>query len=260
MKPTPQVESAELERRELRLTIFACTAIIVLTAGLALLMYPAVFANPQISLSLTPRVAFFGFCGLSVLLVAYIIDRQVTIRRLRQQMADDRKHASSAREQATVDLLKSLPNYSSFQDRLPMEYRRASATSQPLSIMVVILDLAKDYEAPSAARAAVGDAAKAMLRKLREQDSIYLLHASCFGIVLPGLATAAARSISARAAEGLRDVAGAHERFSFSINIINYPEHASSAHELEGLVRAAISESEEDGGLPEMPEKVPASR
>jgi GGDEF domain-containing protein len=259
LKQVPPVEFAELERRELRLTVFACTAIVVLTAGLALLMYPAVFANPQVSLNRTPQIAFFGFCGLSALLVTYIIDRQVTIRSLRQQMADDRKHASSAREQASIDLLKSLPNFSSFQDRLPMEYRRASATSQALSILVVNLALAEDYLAPSAARAAVGDAGKAVLRKLREQDSIYLLRPTCLGIALPGMTTAAARSISARIAEGLSDVAGTHERFSFTINVINYPEQASSAHELEGLVRAAISE-EEDSGVPEVSEKVSAAR
>lgn len=258
MKPIPPDKFNELERRELRLTIFTCTAIIVLTAGLALLMFPAVFAGPSSSLNRTPQIAFFGFCGLSVLLVAYIIDRQVTIRRLRRQMAEDRRHATSAREQASMDLLKSLPNYSSFQDRLPMEYRRSSATSQPLSILVVRLDLAKDYVALGA-QATVGDAAKALLRKLREQDSIYLLRPASFGIVLPGVAFAAARSVSARAAEGLSDVAGAQERFSFSIEVFNYPEHASSAHELEALVRSTISEDEEKGAT-EVREKVSASR
>ncbi len=88
---------------------------------------------------------------------------------------------------------------------------------------------------------------------------MYLLRPSCFAIVLPGTPTAAARSISARAAEGLSDVAGAQERFTFTINVINYPEHASSAHELESLVRAAIADEEEDRGVPGVLEKVSAS-
>lgn len=258
MKPISRDEFAELEKRELRLTVFTCSAIIVLTAGLALLMFPAVFAGRASSVNRTPQIAFFGFCGLSVLLVAYIIDRQVTIRRLRRQMAEDRRRATSAREHASMDLLKSLPNYSSFQDRLPMEFRRSAATSQPLSILVVSLELAKDYFA-TGAQATAGDAAKALLRKLREQDSIYLLRPASFGIVLPGVAFAAARSVSARAAEGLSDVAGAQQRFSFSIDVINYPEHASSAHELEALVRAAMSE-DEDRSTSAAREKVPAFR
>src|SRR5258708_35786650 len=80
-----QLASADLERREFQLSIFACLAIAVLAGGLALLMYPAVFSSRENSPTRVPQIAFFGFCALSCLLVAYIVDCQVTIHRLRDQ-------------------------------------------------------------------------------------------------------------------------------------------------------------------------------
>ena len=187
-----------------------------------------------------PRTAFFGFCILSILLLAYIVDRQATIVRLRNQIADDRKKASAARELASRDLLKTLPNFSSFQDRLPMEYRRAATAGQELTILLIHIRLHRDYSAPSTAQSALGDTAKAIARKLRDQDSIYLLQMYYFAIVLPGVRMSTAETVSARIADGLTDVAGAMERLSFKINVINYPEHASTANELETAICALM--------------------
>src|ERR1700688_3359979 len=75
-----QVVPNDLERREFHLSLFACMAIVVLAGGLALLMYPAVFSSREYSPSRAPQIAFLGLCGLSCLLVAYIVDRQTTIR------------------------------------------------------------------------------------------------------------------------------------------------------------------------------------
>src|SRR5690349_6043278 len=64
---------AELERRELQLTVFACFAIAVLAVGTAVLMYPVVFPA-QGTVDTTMRVAFFGFCGLCLLLAWYVFE------------------------------------------------------------------------------------------------------------------------------------------------------------------------------------------
>src|SRR5580658_4473024 len=114
MLSNEKLPSVDLERGELHLSLFACSAIVILAAGLALLMYPAVFSNWGISSNWTPRIAFFGFCILSFLLVAYIVDRQFTIRALRDQIAKDRKQASEALRQASADLLGTMPNFITF--------------------------------------------------------------------------------------------------------------------------------------------------
>ena len=91
------IRPSDLDRRETQLTIFACSAIVVLAIGTALLMYPLVFSREApVEATMTMRIAFVGFCLLSVLLAGYLWDRQKTICRLRRQMAEERGRVSSS--------------------------------------------------------------------------------------------------------------------------------------------------------------------
>jgi GGDEF domain-containing protein len=244
MKNTKISSPADLERREFQLSLFACLAIVILAAGLAVLMYPPVFSNRENSPTTTPQIAFFGFCGLSCLLVAYIVDRQITIHRLRDQMAQDRKRSSEALRQASADLLSTMPTFSTFEDRLTMEFRRAAAAELKLSVLVTTIKLHADFTESSLGMSALGDAAKAMSGKLREQDSIYILRPGFFGVILPGVGQAGIQRVCARLSEGLSDAAGASSRFSFKIDSITYPEQTSSAHDLELAVSGWLPESD----------------
>ena len=114
---------ANLEHREMHLILTASLAIIVLAVGLVLFMYPVVFSSvapPNRALS----IAFIGFCVLSILLTGYLIDCQRTIQRLRNQITEDRLRSSHALRQASADLLQALPNFESFLDRMPIEFKR----------------------------------------------------------------------------------------------------------------------------------------
>jgi GGDEF domain-containing protein len=247
MRVFDRVPSESLERREMHLILFACFAIIVLAAGLALFMYPVVFSQASsLPVSPPPRsmsIAFFGFCILSILLAVYLVDRQLTIRRLRQQISEERMRSSEALKQASADLLSTLANFSSFQDKLAMEYRRAASGKQNLSVLVITT---KVHEALSEANASIsifGDAVKAISRKLREEDSVYILTRGHFGVILPGVDASVAKRVSARLVEGLGDAAGASNRFSFAVHGITYPEQASSAHDLELAVTGLLPEN-----------------
>lgn len=238
------IGSVDLERREIQLGLFACVAIVVLAAGMALLMYPAVFSNHDPASSRTPKIAYFGFCGLSCLLVAYLVDRQITIQRLRTQMATDRKQASEALKQASADLLATMPNFTTFEDRLAMEIRRAAVAELKLSVVAVAVTLNPAFTEPGLSMSILGDAAKAISRRLREEDSIYILRAGHFGVILPGVDQAGAKKVSGRLVEGLSDAAGANNRFSFKVNSISYPEQSSSAHDLELIVCGWLPEDD----------------
>src|SRR5579863_10682346 len=244
MRMNDPIVSADLERREFQLSLFACSAIVILAGGLALLMYPAVFSRRENTPTTSPQIAFLGFCALSCLLVAYIVERQVTIHRLRKQMAADRKRATEALKQASADLLSTMPNFNTFEDRLTMEFRRAAAAELKLSVLVVAIKLHAAFSEPSLGLSALGDAAKAVSRKLREQDSIFILRPAYFGVILPGVDRAGVQRFSARIAEGLSDAAGASERFSFKIEAISYPEQTSSEHDLELVVTGWLPEIE----------------
>jgi GGDEF domain-containing protein len=240
MSTPRKADSSDLDRRELHLTIFACAAIAIMGVGSALLMYPVVFNHQSSSPDRTLRVAFFGFCGLCLLLTAYVGDTQASLRRLRRQVELDRKQSLEARRQASEELLKNIPNLNSFQDRLPMEYRRTMATQQPLSILVVSLQFSADVSSPAVRAPILGDAAKTISRKLRDQDSLYVLAPASFCAVLPGVEFSAARGMASRVAEGLIDAAGLSARFSYKIDVVNCPEHASSAHQLYEAVVGMI--------------------
>src|ERR1700722_13396186 len=161
MLSNEKLPSVDLERRELHLSLFACSAIVILAAGLALLMYPAVFASRENNPVTEPQVVFLGFCLLACLLVAYMLDRQITIHRLRVQLAADRRRSSEALRQASADLLSTMPNFSTFEDRLTMEFRRAAAAELKLSILVIGVKLSSDFTDPGMGLAVLGDAAKA---------------------------------------------------------------------------------------------------
>jgi GGDEF domain-containing protein len=239
-----KIPSTELERRELHLSLFACSAIVILAGGLALLMYPAVFAARENSALTVPQVAFFGFCMLACLLVAYILDRQITIQRLRAQIAQDRKRSSEALRQASADLLSTMPNFSTFEDRLTMEFRRAAAAELKLTVVVIGIKLSAAFSEPTLGMSVLGDAAKAASRKLREQDSLYLLRPAFFGVILPGVGQDAAQRVCARLSEGLSDAAGASDRFSYKIEKVTYPEQTGSAHDLELVVSGWLPEDD----------------
>ena len=121
-----------------------------------------------------------------------------------------------------------------------MEFRRASSTEQELSVLVISIKPHSSLSGSSLGMSVLGDAAKAISRKLREQDSIYILRSSFFGVMLPGVGTTEVQGISARLADGLSDAAGADERFSFKIDSISFPEQTSSAHDLELAIRGWI--------------------
>ncbi len=240
MQSTDRIDSRDLQRRERHLTVFACAAIGVLAGGAALLMYPAVFAQQGPSPDKALRIAFVGFCGLGVLLMAYIWESQTTIGRLRHTIESDRRQVEEVRRQASTELLTAIPKLGSFRDFLAMECRRTIAMSDNLSILVVTVQPSEDVSSPTALISILADASKAIARKLRAQDSIYLLGGAAFGVVLPGVGKAVARGISARVAEGLADAAGASSRFSCKSDIISYPEDASSPHDLQEAICALI--------------------
>ncbi len=227
-----KINPEHLDRRELQLTILSCSAILILGTGLALLMYPIVFSYSNVVL----RNTFYGFCGLSALLAMYLVDRQITILHLRREIAEAGTRAAETKMEASAELLNAIPNLSSFKDRLAMEYRRAAAADQVLSVLVITLTLPEEVSSTPFAKSLVSDAAKAISRKLRGEDSLYVLHPHCFGTILPAVSRSVAELISNRVAEGLSDAAGAANRFSYKINVVNSPASAASAHDLQEAV------------------------
>ncbi len=238
-----RIDPENIERRELQLSVLVSVTLCILAVGLALLMYPAVFTHQVVVSGQNLRIAFFGFCVLTILLVGYVLDRQLTIRQLRRRIVEELRRNVELRRQASSDLLTTLPDLRYFRDRLAMEYRRMASTQQALSVMAIKLRVSANLSDASEVTAAFGDAAKALSSKLRAEDSIYLFCPGLFTMVFPGVDTNNAYRLVDRLAEGLRDASGASKRFDFDIQVFNYPENAATASELEQRVLAFLPEN-----------------
>jgi len=209
--------------------------VLILASGLAAFMYPLVFVHPEGN-KWTLRVAFFGFCALTLLFLSYLFERQRAFHKLKDQLLAELQRNVALQIQASADLLKSMPDQNYFWDRLSMEFRRALTMEKTLSLVVVKVKSSsrKAGEDPNAALSA---AAKAMSRKLRPGDSIYRLSNDMFGVVLPETDTLNAKRVALRLQEELQGVR-AHFNCSFDLTAHNYPEHVKSAHELEDIVKS----------------------
>ena len=236
-------ELDHLERRELQLTIMAAVFVFILASGLAVFMYPLVFVHADASNKWTLRVAFFGFCALTLLFIGYLLERQSTVRKLKQQILEELERNIELRLQASADLLHTMPDVNHFWDRLTMEYRRAMTMQKNLTLLLVRAKLGT-ASSDSDGSSALGDAAKAMSRKLRPTDSIYRLAPEIFGLVLPETDTLNAKRIAVRLQEELQSVRAKHGG-TFETSVHNYPEHAQSSHELEDIVKSVLPAKEE---------------
>lgn len=233
-----RIEVDKLDRRDRQLWLLAVSMIVILATGVAVLMYPSVFgAAPQPNTPTFQRI-FMGFCVLNFLFVVYVLDRQFAIRQLRRSLAEEQKRNAELRVRASSELLRSLPNFAHFQDRLAMQFRRAVNGHDPLSMLVIGLRPSPALTDPVECETAYGDAVQSILRKLRAEDSIYRIRTGVFGILLPGLARSGAGFVAARLSESLTDAAGAGGRFSFALETVSYPEHVTAAHEMEEAARS----------------------
>ncbi len=228
-----RVRLQDIDRRDWQLRVLATVMIVILAAGLALLIYSSHFTQTFTFSGISVQRILFAFCTLSVLFVTYLSDRQLLIGRLRRELTEERKRNIQLRDHASLGLLQVLPGPEKFRDRLALELERAVSSRQPLSLLTVRLEaspaLAQDPDIPLA----FGDAVKAMMNKIRGEDSIYKSGDGVYEIILPGASPAEARRVSARMGEGLSEAAGVNKRFSFEIQTTNYPEHIETARQIE---------------------------
>jgi GGDEF domain-containing protein len=238
-----RAELDKLERHELHLTILSAVIVLVLAGGVALLMYPLVFVHPDPANRWNPRFGFIGFCVLSLLFVGYLLDRHRTVRKLKQSLLEELALNLELRDQANADLLHTIPDINHLMDRLAMEFRRAASMQQTLSLVVAQIALKNSAPESTEGRAALGEAARAMAKKLRTSDSIYLFGPGLFGLVLPGTDSSQARTLTLRLKDLLAAV-GATNGFSADLRVCNFPDDVKSAHELEETVTSLLPENQ----------------
>jgi len=237
MRVFDHIDPMEIDRREIHLRLLAITVIFILAVGLGVMMYPAVFAKPMTLSGPTFRTMFFGFCTLSALLIAYLVDRHILISKLRARIVAEERAIQLIQREASKDLLSSLPTMDTFADRLSMEFRRVSRVGQPLSVLAVEITVRAEVCSPQEVALVHADAGRAILRKARGEDSLFLLDPGVFGMLLPRISTNVAEMMKEELKAELLVAAGPVPLFHFRIHIINYPDHVKSAQEIMDAMR-----------------------
>jgi len=233
-----RIDPHDLERREWHLWVLVLATLAVFASAIVLLMYPTVFLDPLVVSGPTLRKAFFGFCALSTLLLAYLANRQVLLARARRTVLKDQEAILRAQKDVTANFLASLPDLPLFQARLRAEFKRALLGQQPFSLVLVSINAAANSLAANNELIAV--IVGALKRKLRGDDFIYLLAARVFCILLPGVTGANASRLSDRMTEALNE-ARASGCLSFETKMLNYPEQANSLQEIEEVIHSFVA-------------------
>jgi hypothetical protein len=233
-----RIRLQDIDRRNWQLWVLAIVMILILAGGLALHMY-TLASTAGVSLSQRAMLqGMIGFCALAILFVGYLIDRQVVIAHLRKELEDEKKHNLERLTQGNKELLQTLFGPGQFCDRLALELQRAANSKLPLSGLTISLEVSPDLSDSEEIYAAFGEAVKAMMHRLRGEDSIYQFTSGVFGILLPGTGVELARRVAVRVADALNEAMGISHRYSFDIHITNFPDHVKTAPEMERLMRA----------------------
>lgn len=233
-----RIRLQDLDRRNWQLWILAIVMIVVLAGGLALHMYTLATA-PGLSLSRGAMLeGIVSFCVLALLFVGYLIDRQMVIAHLRRELSEERKINLERRMKGNKELIQTLFGPGQFCDRLAMELQRATNSRLPLAGLTISLEVSPGLSDIDDIYSTFGEAVKAMMGKLRAEDSIYQYTPGVFGILLPKTGPDMARGVAVRVADGLNEAMGFSKRYSFEIHITNYPDQAKTATEMERLMRA----------------------
>lgn len=238
-----QKELKNLEKREWQLSILAAVFLLVQASGMALLMYPLVFLQFEEANKLTMRIAFAGFCVLTLLFVTYLLDRQRTVRKLKQRLVEEMERNVELHNQANADLLRGLADLDRFHDQLAMDFRRAMSAQQPLTMIAVKVNVSASLTGEKEIADALGEAAKGISRKVRASDAIYSLAHGVFGLLLPEMSIADAKRIEVKIDQELRAI-GMPYRFGFEIMTCTYPAQVESAREMEDVVASLLPHKE----------------
>jgi hypothetical protein len=242
MKIFDEIRVQNLDQRQFQLTVLASMTIVVLATGVAILMYPAIFSQDILVSRQTFRFAFYGFCCLSVLLVGYLWDRQLTIRRLTTQVQIEQRRSNTFRSRACSDLLNTIPGLAGFREQLSALSRRTATGGKPVpvSVAVVRLYLSGMVSDKTDEQVVFGDAAQVIQRRLRKADSIYVLSSGVYGVILPGMDQLSAQRFTASLELGLLDAAGVDSRFTADVQLVKSPEDGKSLQEVDHAVSSVL--------------------
>ena len=156
---------------------------------------------------------------------------------------------------ATRDPLTSLPNRTTYMDRLELHLKTATRQSSRCAVLFIDLDGFKqinDSLGHKAGDAALLLAAKRLQSVVRESDTVARLGGDEFAVILPEIPSLAqAQLMGDKLCAALKepaDVAGHLMHLGASIGVAVYPEHGQTPDEILNRADLAMYQSKRQGG------------
>ncbi len=129
----------ELRRRDWWMWAFSVLVILVLTASVVSLSFPAILADRRSAFGASVLETILGLVGVILIFICYLTYEKVLINRLRTELAERQFHSSLWRNLALVDPLTGLYNRRFAERHLKTEIARARRRGYPLTL--VLFDL-----------------------------------------------------------------------------------------------------------------------
>jgi GGDEF domain-containing protein len=216
----------ELDRMDWHLWVLGHLVVLVLGVGVLSFMFPATFwFSEELSIS-APQRTFVGFCILLSLALAYLIQRQTIVRRLRGQLFHAMAALYGTELRAATQVFLALPNIEEFRDMLAMHFRRAGTSNEPLGVALVRIEGASEVE--------MGHAACLLISVLRQGQTLFRISADSLAAILPGKGLTETKSTAGEAMMSLAKQAPNHD-----VNVIAtaYPEEAATVADFEARLK-----------------------
>lgn len=128
-----------VERRDWELWILALATVVILSGGLFLVLLPAVFMGQQtieIRANLSPQLVL-GLLVLVLLLMAYLVHKQIQVRALRMRSIAEAWNFEVAHVQMLIDPLTQVFNRSALEEILGREIKRVQRKQSTLAFLYV---------------------------------------------------------------------------------------------------------------------------
>jgi GGDEF domain-containing protein len=222
----PEVSWEAIDRQEWQLWLLAVVLVLLLGVSLLSFMFPSAFWFSDERMAGAPQRAFLGFIVLLGLVLMYMVQRQVEVRRLRRRLREALMSAAETEKRALAAAFDSIPGVQQFQDSLSMEFRRASVAGDPMAVVFF------DVSSPGVEE--MGRVAQVFRLMMRRGEGLFRLADNAIAVILPGARTADARSFAGQAEQNVRgQLAG--ERITATVTC--YPEGSTSLAELQAPMR-----------------------
>jgi diguanylate cyclase (GGDEF)-like protein len=155
---------------------------------------------------------------------------------------------SGAAGNGMIDLLTGLPNHRGFTERAARELSRAKRTGSVVSMAVVDIDgfgALNDVHGHAAGDTLLRTAARCFAEGVRSYDSVCRLGRDEFGLVLPGMTSAAAATLMSRLAQAF---ATSTDGITVSGGVACFPIDGATHGELQRLATGALYWAQRGGG------------